>query len=95
MSDYKKMKERIAARDELIKAMSVDELIENLHDEHGFGKYIILEMKERFDLLFDEDKMKIIKELSSSTKANQQWAEMKRKRRENKKELIPFLEHRS
>ena len=42
-------KERIGERDRKIKAMSVDELIENLHDENGYGKFIVLEMKDRFD----------------------------------------------
>ena len=60
--------------------MSVDELIANLHDENGFGKYIVLEMKQRFDSLDDCEKIKIIEELSTSTKANQQWAEVKRKK---------------
>ena len=64
----------------MIKAMSVDELIANLHDENGFGKYIVLEMKQRFDSLDDCEKIKIIEELSTSTKANQQWAEVKRKK---------------
>jgi len=78
------LKGRIKEREKQIKAMSVDELIENLHDENGFGKYTILEMKQRFDSLEDADKWKIIDELSSSTKANQQWAEGKRKKMKNK-----------
>ena len=41
-------KERIGERDRKIKAMTVDELIENLHDENGYGKFIVLEMKKRF-----------------------------------------------
>ena len=73
-------KERIGERDRKIKAMSVDELIENLHDENGYGKFIVLEMKERFDALEDKDKMKIIEALSATTKANQRWAEGKRKK---------------
>ena len=73
-------KERIGERDRKIKAMTVDELIENLHDENGYGKFIVLEMKERFDSLDDEDKMKIIDTLSVTTKANQRWAEGKRKK---------------
>ena len=73
-------KERIGERDRKIKAMSVDELIENLKDENGYGKFIVLEMKERFDALDDEDKMKIIDCLSATTKANQRWAEGKRKK---------------
>ena len=73
-------KERIGERDRKIKAMSVEELIENLHDENGYGKFIILEMKERFDALDDNDKMKIIEILSATTKANQRWAEGKRKK---------------
>ena len=72
-------KERIGERDRKIKAMSVDELIENLHDENGYGKFIVIEMKERFDSLDDADKMKIIDTLSATTKANQKWAEGKRK----------------
>jgi len=60
--------------------MSVDELIENLKDENGYGKFIVLEMKERFDALDDEDKIKIIDTLSATTKANQRWAEGKRKK---------------
>ena len=81
-------KERIGERDRKIKAMTVDELIENLHDENGYGKFIVLEMKERFDSLDDKDKMKIIDTLSSTTKANQRWAEGKKKRmnKEDKKE---------
>ena len=73
-------KERIGERDRKIKAMTVDELIENLHDENGYGKFIVLEMKERFDSLDDVDKMKIIDTLSATTKANQRWAEGKRKK---------------
>ena len=73
-------KERIGERDRKIKAMSVDELIENLKDENGYGKFIVLEMKERFDALEDKDKMKIIEALSVTTKANQRWAEGKRKK---------------
>ena len=73
-------KERIGERDRKIKAMSVDELIENLKDENGYGKFIVLEMKERFDALEDKDKMKIVDTLSATTKANQRWAEGKRKK---------------
>lgn len=73
-------KERIGERDRKIKAMSVDELVENLHDENGYGKFIVLEMKERFDSLDDVDKMKIIDTLSATTKANQRWAEGKLKK---------------
>ena len=73
-------KERIEERDRKIKAMSVDKLIENLHDENGYGKFIVLEMKERFDSLDDVDKMKIIDTLSATTKANQRWAEGKKKK---------------
>ena len=53
-------KERIEERDRKIKAMNVDELIENLHNENGYGKFIVLEMKERYDLLDDGDKLKIL-----------------------------------
>ena len=73
-------KERIGERDRKIKAMSVDELIENLHDENGYGKYIVLEMKERFDSLDDNNKLKIIDTLSATTKANLKWAEGKKKK---------------
>ena len=73
-------KERIEERDKKIKAMSVDKLIEKLHDENGYGKFIVLEMKDRFDSLDDEDKMKIIDTLSATTKANQRWAEGKKKK---------------
>lgn len=78
-------KERIGERDRKIKAMSVDELIENLHDENGYGKSIVLEMKDRFDSLDDEDKMKIIDTLSVTTKANQRWAEGKMKKMNKEK----------
>ena len=64
-------KERIGERDRKIKAMSVDELIANLKDENGYGKFFVLEMKERFDTLDDNGKMKIIDCLSATTKANQ------------------------
>lgn len=73
-------KERIGERDRKIKAMSIDELVENLHDENGYGKFIVLEMKERFDTLDDKDKMMIIDTLSVTTKANQRWAESKKKK---------------
>ena len=73
-------KERIEERDRRIKAMSVDELIENLHNENGYGKFIVLEMKVRFDSLEDKDKVKIIDTLSVTTKANQRWAEGKKKK---------------
>jgi hypothetical protein len=36
-------------------------------------------MKERYDSLGDEDKVKILDTLSENTKANQKWAESKRK----------------
>ena len=78
-------KERIGERDRKIKAMSVDELIENLKDENGYGKFIVLEMKERFDALDDSDKKKIIEALSATTKANQRWAEGKRKKMTSEK----------
>lgn len=73
-------KERIEERDRRIKAMSVDELIENLHNENGYGKFIVLEMKDRFDSLEDKDKVKIIDTLSVTAKANQRWAEGKKKK---------------
>jgi hypothetical protein len=73
-------KDRIEERDKKIKGMNVDELIENLHDENGYGKFIVLEMKERYDSLDMDDKMKIIDTLSATTKANQNWAEGKRKK---------------
>ena len=78
-------KERIGERDRKIKAMTVDELIENIHDENGYGKFIVMEMKERFDSLEDEDKMKIIDTLSETTKANKKWAEGKRKQMKSDK----------
>jgi len=78
-------KERIEERDRKIKAMSVDKLIENLHDENGYGKFIVLEMKERYDSLEDEDKVKILDTLSETTKANQKWAEGKRKQMKSDK----------
>ena len=78
-------KERIEERDRKIKTMSVDELIENLRDENGYGKFIVIEMKERFDSLEDEDKMKIIDTLSATTKANKSWAEGKKKKMDSSK----------
>ena len=72
-------KERIEERDRKIKAMNVDELIENLQDESGYGKFIVLEMKERYDSLEDRDKVKILDALSKTTKGNLKWAESKRK----------------
>ena len=78
-------KNRIEERDKKIKAMNVDELIENLHDENGYGKFIVLEMKERYDSLEDEDKVKILDTLSETTKANQKWAEGKRKQMKSDK----------
>ena len=72
-------KERIEEREQKIKAMNVDELIENLQDENGYGKFIVLEMKERYDSLDDNDKIKVIDALSATTKGNQRWAEAKRK----------------
>ena len=78
-------KERIGERDRKIKAMIVDELIENLHDENGYGKFIVLEMKDRFDSLEDKDKIKILDTLSATTKANQRWAEGKKKKMNTEK----------
>lgn len=78
-------KERIEERDRKIKEMSVDELIENLHDENGYGKFIVLEMKERYDSLEGEEKVKILDTLSETTKANMRWAEGKRKQLKNDK----------
>ena len=71
--------DRIEERDNKIKAMNVDELITNLHAENGYGKFVVLEMKERFDSLENDDKMKIIDTRSATTKANQKWAEGKKK----------------
>ena len=71
---------RIEERDKKIKAMNVDELIENLHDENGYGKFIVLEMKERYESLEFDDKVKIIDSLAATTKANQNWAEGKKKK---------------
>ena len=76
-------KERIEERDRKIKEMSVDELIENLHDENGYGKFIVLEMKERYDSLEGEEKVKILDTFAETTKANMRWAEGKRKQLKN------------
>lgn len=76
---------RIEERDKKIKAMNVDELIENLHDENGYGKFIVLEMKERYDSLEDGDKVKILDTLSKTTKGNLKWAESKRKQLKTEK----------
>lgn len=73
-------KERIGERDRKIKAMTVDELVGNFNDKNGYGKFIVLEMKNRFDSLDDKDKVKILGTLSATTKANQRWAEGKGKR---------------
>ena len=78
-------KERIEERDQKIKAMNVDELIENLHDENGYGKFIVLEMKERYDSLEDGDKVKILDVLSKTTKGDLKWAESKRKQLKTEK----------
>ena len=78
-------KDRIEERDRKIKAMNVDELFENLHVENGYGKFIVLEMKERYDSLEDEDKVKILDTLLETTKANQKWAEGKRKQMKSEK----------
>ena len=78
-------KERIEERDRKIKAMNVDELIENLQDENGYGKFIVLEMKERYDSLEDADKVKILDTLSKTTKGNLKWAESKRKQLKTEK----------
>ena len=78
-------KERIEERDRKIKEMSVDELIENLHDENGYGKFIVLEMKERYDSLEEEEKVKILDTLAETTKVNMRWAESKRKQLKNDK----------
>ena len=78
---------RLEERDKKIKAMNVDELIENLHDENGYGKFIVLEMKERYDSLNHDDKIKILDTLAGTTKANQNWAEGKRKKL-NKEENV-------
>jgi hypothetical protein len=59
--------------------MNMDELIENLQDENGYGKFIVLEMKERYDSLEDTDKVKILDALSKTTKGNLKWTESKRK----------------
>lgn len=73
-------KERIEERDKRLKAMSVDELIEKFHDENGYGKFSVMEMKERYDSLEKDDKLKILDTLSKSTKSNQKWTETRRKR---------------
>ncbi len=78
-------KDRIGERDKKIKGMNVDELIDNLHDENGYGKFIVMEMKERYDSLEDEDKVRILDTLSETTKANQKWAEGKRKQMKSDK----------
>ena len=79
-------KERIGERDRKIKAMTVDELVGNFNDKNGYGKFIVLEMKERFDSLDDVDKMKIIDSLSATTKLNQRWSEGKLKKINKEKE---------
>ncbi len=76
-------KDRIDERDRKIKAMNVDELIENLHDKNGYGKFIVIELKERFESLDDNDKIKVVETLSATTKANQRWAESKKKQMES------------
>ena len=76
---------RIEERDKKIKAMNVDELIENFQDENGYGKFIVLEMKERYDSLEDADKVKILDALSKTTKGNLKWAESKRKQLKTEK----------
>ena len=58
---------------------------DNLQDENGYGKFIVLEMKERYDSLEDEEKIKILDTLSATTKANQKWAEGKRKQMKDDK----------
>ncbi len=78
-------KERIEERDRKIKEMSVDELIENLHNENGYGKFIVLEMKKRYDSLEEEEKVKILDTLAETTKVNMRWAEGKRKQLKNDK----------
>jgi len=78
-------KERIEERDRKIKTMNVGELIENLQDENGYGKFIVLEMKERYDSLEDTDKVKILDALSKTTKGNLKWAESKRKQLKTEK----------
>ena len=78
---FKQMfKERIEERDKKLKAMSVDELIENFHDENGYGKFSVIEMKDRYDSLEKDDKVKILDTLSKSTKSNKRWVETRRKR---------------
>ena len=42
-------------------------------------------MKERFDSLENEDKIKVIETLSATTKANQRWAEGKKKQMDSDK----------
>ena len=79
-------KERIGERDRKIKAMTVDELVGNFNDKNGYGKFIVLEMKNRFDSLDDKDKVKIIDTLYATTKANQRWAEGKKKKMDKEKE---------
>ena len=76
---------RIEERDKKIKAMNVDELIENFQDENGYGKFIVLEMKERYDSLEDADKVKILDTLYKTTKGNMKWAESKRKQLKTEK----------
>lgn len=78
-------KERIEERERKIKAMNVDELIANFPDENGYGKFIVLEMKERYDSLEVGDKVKILDALSKTTKANLKWAESKRKQLKTEK----------
>ena len=40
----------------------------------------MLEMKERYDSLDDEDKVKVLDTLSETTKSNLKWVEGKRKK---------------
>ena len=42
-------------------------------------------MKERYDSLEDEEKVKILDTLSATTKANQKWADGKRKQMKDDK----------
>ena len=75
---------RIEKRNQKIKAMNVDELIENLKDENGYGKFIVLEMKDRFNSLEEKDKVKVINAMAITTKANKKWAEGKLKKMDSK-----------
>ena len=74
--------DRLGKREERIKEMEINELIEEFQDKkNGNVSLIRNELKHRYKDGFDEDKVKIAKAFKESpSKGDQQWVELQMRR---------------